>query len=165
MKIRQRLDQVAEFADAMLPFVMYFGGLLFVADATWQFAYLPEISDFPRALIGLTGLLLWVAGGMARKERKRAMELERELDRKDLDEETFATVHELVLRGLDSMRGQDCGNVVTREYAEAYDNFVNASDSPTRIGDLPGAGPGRMKYVEPRTTSGLFSADLRNRPS
>lgn len=49
----------------------------------------------------------------------------------ELEKEQMDVIHELVLRGLSQTNPAD------REYGEAYNAFMDASDYPLRIGDQP----------------------------
>lgn len=49
----------------------------------------------------------------------------------DLSNEQLDIIHELILRGLRQTNPAD------REYGDAYDAFVDATDYPLRIGDQP----------------------------
>lgn len=49
----------------------------------------------------------------------------------ELDDDTFAVVHELILRGLKET------DPTERRYGEAYDTFLEGADAPLRIGEQP----------------------------
>jgi len=84
-----KLRDVWALTDAVMPFLMWLTGILLIADAIWQFSYLPEIAQYPRLLLFFGGVSLWLGGSISRREKKRANELERKLARVEEERDEY----------------------------------------------------------------------------
>ena len=77
--VLNQLKTVTAVLDRLAPWLTYGAGLLFIVAAIFELPLVMVAFESPRVAALIWGVLLWTAGGEARRQQKKATRLERDL--------------------------------------------------------------------------------------
>ena len=78
--VLNQLKRATAVLDRLSPWLTYGTGILFIVAAIFELPLVMVAFESPRVAALIWGVLLWGAGGEARRQQKKATRLERDLE-------------------------------------------------------------------------------------